>query len=313
MPRCCRGGAARRRSSTPSWPATPLPGVSVMLMDEGLDTGPVYKMQSTRSVQLETGGELRARLAELCAELLRRPCRKSSRAGSSRARRTTRGLPMPPSWIRPAPSCDWGESAVRLSRQVRAFSPRSPAPGRPGAGAAEAASRRGAGRRGVAERRAGLADRARGHRRGAGDRQRARAGTAAAGRAGHDRARFPERPGDCSVSSSAGEHATAPSEARAAAGRVVAAVARRGTVARRRLRAAEASAAPSRRPRPGRPSWPTAPCACYIRGWIAGCDLLLARPHAGRAMRRSTTLLAVGLYQLEETRIPDARRGGRDR
>lgn len=45
-------------------------GVSIMQMDKGLDTGPVYKMQSLEIRPAETGGELRLRLAALCAELL---------------------------------------------------------------------------------------------------------------------------------------------------------------------------------------------------------------------------------------------------
>ena len=39
--RCCRAGAAPRRSSARSWPATRETGVMVMQMEEGLDTGPV--------------------------------------------------------------------------------------------------------------------------------------------------------------------------------------------------------------------------------------------------------------------------------
>lgn len=102
----------------------PVTGVSVMLMDEGLDTGPVYKMQSTEIGAAETGGELRARLAQLCASLLREtlpeilagrlePC-PQDHAGATHATK------LDPA----AAELHWGESAVGLARQVRAFSPR---------------------------------------------------------------------------------------------------------------------------------------------------------------------------------------------
>ncbi len=41
MPRSCRAGGVRRRSSAPSWPATARPAMMVMQMEKGLDTGPV--------------------------------------------------------------------------------------------------------------------------------------------------------------------------------------------------------------------------------------------------------------------------------
>lgn len=45
-------------------------GVTIMLMDEGLDTGPILAQQSTPIGEEETGGDLRTRLAALGAELL---------------------------------------------------------------------------------------------------------------------------------------------------------------------------------------------------------------------------------------------------
>ena len=48
MPRCCRAGAAPRRSSARSRPATRETGVCLMQMEKGLDTGPVLLSQTHR-------------------------------------------------------------------------------------------------------------------------------------------------------------------------------------------------------------------------------------------------------------------------
>ena len=70
MPRCCRAGAARRRSSARSRPATRDTGVCLMQMEEGLDTGPVLLRRRWPIGADETGGELHDRLAALGAQVL---------------------------------------------------------------------------------------------------------------------------------------------------------------------------------------------------------------------------------------------------
>jgi methionyl-tRNA formyltransferase len=99
-------------------------GVSIMLMDRGLDTGPVYKMQELSIGEAETGGELRARLAQLCAVLLRETLpeilagrlvpraqddSRATYAGKLDAQRA---------------AIDWHGRATMLARQVRALAPR---------------------------------------------------------------------------------------------------------------------------------------------------------------------------------------------
>ena len=63
MPRCCRAGAAPRRSSARSWPATAETGISIFHMEEGLDTGPVYAMRPLPIGPATTAPELHERLA----------------------------------------------------------------------------------------------------------------------------------------------------------------------------------------------------------------------------------------------------------
>ncbi len=71
MPRCCRAGAAPRRSIARSWPATPRAASCVMKMEEGLDTGAVAleeRIADRRATM--TAGELHDRLAALGARMM---------------------------------------------------------------------------------------------------------------------------------------------------------------------------------------------------------------------------------------------------
>lgn len=98
-------------------------GVSIMLIDEGLDTGPVLAERAMGIRADDTAGTLSARLAELGAELLievlprwlqeeivPRP-QDESRATSTRLIRKEDGV------------LDWSEPATTLWRKVRAFNP----------------------------------------------------------------------------------------------------------------------------------------------------------------------------------------------
>lgn len=99
-------------------------GISVMLMDKGLDTGPVYKMQSTEIGATETGGELRGRLAQLCAGLLRETLPEIL-AGRLEPTPQDHGRATHAAKLDVAAAAlDWRGPAVSLARQVRAFSPR---------------------------------------------------------------------------------------------------------------------------------------------------------------------------------------------
>lgn len=99
-------------------------GVSIMLMDKGLDTGPVYKMQSLEIGPAETGGELRARLSRLCADLLRVTlpdilAGRLQAEAQDHARATYAGK-LDPAGAR----IDWREPGEQLARLIRACSPR---------------------------------------------------------------------------------------------------------------------------------------------------------------------------------------------
>ena len=67
-----RAGGARRRSSGRSWPATLRPGVCVIRVEEGLDSGPIALCERTPIATREDYGSLSGRLEEIGGRLLLR-------------------------------------------------------------------------------------------------------------------------------------------------------------------------------------------------------------------------------------------------
>jgi len=99
-------------------------GVSIMHMDEGLDTGPVYKMQKLEIGEAETGGELRVRLAQLCAALLMETlpgifAGRLEPQPQDDTRATYAGKLEPEAAV-----VDWHAPAAVLARQIRALAPK---------------------------------------------------------------------------------------------------------------------------------------------------------------------------------------------
>ena len=99
-------------------------GISVMVMDEGLDTGPVLTERRTPIGPETTGGELHDRLARLGAEAV-------VEALAGLAEGTLKPAPQPEdgaTWAaklaREDSLLDWTRPARELERRVRAFAPR---------------------------------------------------------------------------------------------------------------------------------------------------------------------------------------------
>jgi len=97
-------------------------GVSIMQMDEGLDTGPVL-LERRVEIGTHTGGSLRERLARLGAAAL-------IEALDGLEHGTLHGVPQPAEGISYAPRIakaegriDWTHPATAIERQVRAFNP----------------------------------------------------------------------------------------------------------------------------------------------------------------------------------------------
>ena len=98
-------------------------GISVMQMDEGLDTGPVHLMRETPIGAHETAGDLHDRLATLAAESLVAAL-PGLLAGTSAAMPQRADLAtLAPKIAKGDGMLDWRASAVDLERRVRAFNP----------------------------------------------------------------------------------------------------------------------------------------------------------------------------------------------
>jgi methionyl-tRNA formyltransferase len=98
-------------------------GVTAMLMDEGLDTGPILEREATAIGELEDAGALGARLAELGGPIL-------ARAIAGLAAGTAIPTPQDPAQATSAPKLTaddrrirWDESAGTVLGRIRAFAP----------------------------------------------------------------------------------------------------------------------------------------------------------------------------------------------
>jgi methionyl-tRNA formyltransferase len=98
-------------------------GVSLMRMDEGLDTGPVYAMRDTPVGAADTAADLHDRLAALGAQLLA-DALPALLAGELRAQPQRPELAtLAPKIMKADAALDWRRPAVELERRVRAFNP----------------------------------------------------------------------------------------------------------------------------------------------------------------------------------------------
>jgi methionyl-tRNA formyltransferase len=98
-------------------------GITVMQMNEGLDTGPMLLREALPIAPDATGGSLHDALAALGARLI-------TEALDALGRGTLRGEPQPEAGVTYAAKIekaeariDWSEDAAAIGRQVRAFSP----------------------------------------------------------------------------------------------------------------------------------------------------------------------------------------------
>lgn len=98
-------------------------GVTIMQMNEGLDTGPILAQRELPIYQDETAGELEERLAQLGAELLLEIL-PAYLSGELQPRpQPEEGVTLTRRLQKEATALDWQQPARLLERQVRAFSP----------------------------------------------------------------------------------------------------------------------------------------------------------------------------------------------
>ncbi len=98
-------------------------GVTLMRMEEGLDTGPIVALSRTPIGSAETAGELEARLAELGAELLLQVLLPYISGEVMPRPQPETGVTLAPRLRKGSGRLDFGLPAVGLERQVRAFEP----------------------------------------------------------------------------------------------------------------------------------------------------------------------------------------------
>jgi methionyl-tRNA formyltransferase len=100
-------------------------GVSIMRMERGLDTGPVYRQRERAIGDATTGPDLEADLAALGAELLI-DC-LDALPGLAPAPQPGTGASYAPKLTQADAAIDWSASAITIGRQVRALCGRLPA------------------------------------------------------------------------------------------------------------------------------------------------------------------------------------------
>lgn len=98
-------------------------GVTLMRMDEGLDTGPILVQRELAIHETETAGELEERLAQLGAELLVEILPGYLNGNIQPRPQPEEGLTLTRRLRKEAAALDWEQPAFQLVRQVRAFSP----------------------------------------------------------------------------------------------------------------------------------------------------------------------------------------------
>ena len=109
-------------------------GVTTMLMDVGLDTGPVLLQRQTEIRDTDTGGSLLGRLAPIGAELLLDTLDGLGRGALRPRPQNHAAATWAPRVTRADAALDWKLEAASLANRVRAFSPRPTAFTRTGPG-----------------------------------------------------------------------------------------------------------------------------------------------------------------------------------
>lgn len=99
-------------------------GVSLMQMDEGLDTGPVYSRHALDLTETETAGSLGERIATLAAHVVRADLAAAVDGKLSAEPQDESLASHAPLIERRHLQVDWAKSAVEIARLVRGMAPR---------------------------------------------------------------------------------------------------------------------------------------------------------------------------------------------
>jgi methionyl-tRNA formyltransferase len=98
-------------------------GVTIMLMDAGLDTGPILLRRATAIGDEETAAELTPRLAEMGAESLIEALSKLDRGEITPERQNDAEATLAPILKREDAEVDWALTATEIFNRLRGFTP----------------------------------------------------------------------------------------------------------------------------------------------------------------------------------------------
>ena len=98
-------------------------GVTVMYMDEGLDTGDILLQRKIEILPSNTGGSLHDRLAQVAPEALLESLRLLAAGKAPRIPQDNALASYAPKLKREHGQIDWSESAEAIERKIRAFNP----------------------------------------------------------------------------------------------------------------------------------------------------------------------------------------------
>jgi methionyl-tRNA formyltransferase len=98
-------------------------GITVMYMDEGLDTGDVLLQSRLEIAVNETGGSLHDRLAQIAPDALHEALGQLQRGNAARIPQDSSATTYAPKLKREDGRIDWKESAALIERKIRAFNP----------------------------------------------------------------------------------------------------------------------------------------------------------------------------------------------
>ena len=98
-------------------------GITVMYMDEGLDTGDILSQRNVEILPNDTGGSLHDRLAQIAPETLLESLRLLAAGNAPRVPQENARATYAPKLKREHGQIDWSESAEAIERKIRAYNP----------------------------------------------------------------------------------------------------------------------------------------------------------------------------------------------
>jgi len=98
-------------------------GITVMYMDEGLDTGDILLQRNMDILPNDTGGSLHDRLAQIAPEALLESLRLLAAGKALRIPQDNTRATYAPKLKREHGQIDWSESAEAIERKIRAYNP----------------------------------------------------------------------------------------------------------------------------------------------------------------------------------------------